>query len=258
MVQEAALAAFPFCSLGSRASTQARARFSSWIHMKHPCAACSLPACSGSCHGSGSGAHKGNRGAEPESSSRAGNTMRRKQRAGLCLLPSLPGAIHFSCLEPVSSFQEPLDLQLPLLGRQTPKPRGWILMPLQIKPAKHSGHRARAVCLQPGFKLLGAGTGGSCLFSNSWGQQWCSRSQYKQTRRGFRQCSRAHPSAAIPGVGLCSCRWKVPPALTWAVSSGLHTPNVTQRNLAEHRTFSKEGGQSTHPCQATQLGREVP
>lgn len=121
-----------------------------------------------------------------------------KERGCVCCLP---GAIHFSCLEPVSSFQEPLDLQLPLLSRQTPKPHGWILMPLQIKPAKHSEHRARAVCLQPGFKFLGTGTGGSCLFSNSWGQQWCSRSQYKQTKRGSSQCSRAYPSAAIPGTG---------------------------------------------------------
>lgn len=45
MVEETALAAFPSCSLGSQESTQARARFSSWIHMKHPCADCSLPPC---------------------------------------------------------------------------------------------------------------------------------------------------------------------------------------------------------------------
>lgn len=81
MVEEAALAAFPSCSPGSRGSTQGRARFSSWIHMKHPCADCSLPP------GSGSGAHEGNRGAEPQCGSRAGSTMRGKQRAGLCLLP---------------------------------------------------------------------------------------------------------------------------------------------------------------------------
>lgn len=142
MVEEAALAAFPSCSLGSWGSTQARARFSSWIHMKHPRADFSLPPCSGSCHGSGTGAHKGNRGAKPRSSSRAGNTMRaNKERGCVCCLPR---AIH-SCLEPISSFQEPLDLQLPLLGTQSPKPRGWILMPLQIKPAKHWEHRARAV-----------------------------------------------------------------------------------------------------------------
>lgn len=34
----------------------------------------------------------------------------------------LPGGIHLLCLEQFSSFHEPLDLQIPLLGRQTPKP----------------------------------------------------------------------------------------------------------------------------------------
>ena len=142
MVEEAALAAFPFCSLGSPGSTQARARFSSWIHMKHLCADCSLPSCSASCHGSGSRIHT-----QGEQKSRVnmqqaepGTQCGRNKERG-CIY-CLPGGIHFSCLELVSSFHEPLDLQIPLLGRQTPKPCGWILMPLQIKPAKHFEHRA--------------------------------------------------------------------------------------------------------------------
>lgn len=206
MVEETALAAFPSCSLGSQESTQARARFSSWIHMKHPCADCSLPPCWALGTGVEVELTRGTEGLNPSAAAGLGTQCRaNKERGCVCCLPR---AIHCSCLEPVSSFQEPLDLQLPLVSRQTPKPRGWILMPLQIKPAKHSARRARVVCLQPAFKLLGAGTGGSCLFSNSWGQQWCSQSQYKQTRRGFRQCSSTYPSAAIPGTGLCSSHGK--------------------------------------------------
>lgn len=86
MVEEAALAAFLSCSLGNRGSAQARARFSSWIHMKRLCADCSLPSCSASCHGSGSRAHTHTRGTEKPSqyaAGRAGNTMWVKQRARL-------------------------------------------------------------------------------------------------------------------------------------------------------------------------------
>lgn len=66
MVEEAALAVFPLCSLRSQASTQVRARFSSWIHMKRLCADRSLPSCSASCRRSGSCTHtyQGNRKAE--------------------------------------------------------------------------------------------------------------------------------------------------------------------------------------------------
>lgn len=87
-VEEAALPAFPFCSLRSWGSTQAKARFSSWIHMKHLSADCSLPSCLASCHGSGSRTHTHTRGTEKPNqyaAGRAGNTMRAKQRAGLYL-----------------------------------------------------------------------------------------------------------------------------------------------------------------------------
>lgn len=89
MVEEAALAAFPFCSLGSRGSTQARARFSSWIHMKRLCADCSLPSCSASCHGSGSRAHTGNRKAESICSrqSREHNAGKTKSEAVCAAFP---------------------------------------------------------------------------------------------------------------------------------------------------------------------------
>lgn len=245
MVEEAALAAFPFCSLGSRGSTQARARFSSWIHMKRLCADCSLPSCSASCHGSGSRAHPHTQReqksqvnmqqAEP-ATQWGGN----KERGCIYCLPS---GIHFSCFKLVSSFHEPLDLQIPLIGRQTPKPHGWILMPLQIKPAKHFGHRARVVCLHRGFKLLGAGTRGSYLFSNSWGQQWCSLSQYKQTER---LCgSVAELTRALPSQD-CAVLWPVAGASSTDLGCQLRPAPPKSHTQKPGRTSSKEGRQL--PC----------
>lgn len=139
------MAAFPFCSLENRGSAQARAGFSSWIHMKRPRAACSLPSCSASWHGSGSGAREGNRGAEAPCSRQS-----RKHNAG----ETKSGAVFTASPVPFTSAWSWFPLFMSLLTRRSlssaaPEPRAWIRLPLQIQPAKHIGHKEPGLCVRP-------------------------------------------------------------------------------------------------------------
>lgn len=144
MVEEAALAAFPFCSLENGGSAQARAGFSSWIHMKRPRAACSLPSCSASWHGGGSGAHEGIRGAEAACSRQSC-----KHNAG----KTKSGAVFTASPVPFTSAWSWFPLFMSLLtcrslSSAAPEPHAWICLPLQIKPATHSGHKEPGLCVR--------------------------------------------------------------------------------------------------------------
>lgn len=167
MVEEAALAAFPSRSLGSRGSTQARARFSSWIQMKHLCADCSLPSCSASCHGSGSRAHthKGSRKAESTCSRQSWEHNAGETKSG-AVFTAFPVAFT-SCAWSWFPLFMSLLTRRSLSSADRPQSPAAGSLRLFRSNQKNTLNTEPELCLHRGFKLLGAGSRGSHLFCSS-------------------------------------------------------------------------------------------
>lgn len=110
----------------------------------------------------------------------------------------LPGAIHV-CLELVSSFHEPLDLQIPLLS----SPGAPCLdLPASSDQASNTQRtqRARAVCSPQGFKLLVLAPGARVCFPSP-----------EDNRRALEVHTNRVPEGCRPQA--CPVLWEVPLAL---------------------------------------------
>lgn len=134
MVEEATRAAFPFCSLENRGSTQAGDGFSSWMQMKRLCADCSFPVLSAQPLITAVELHTREQSSTVSAAGRAqcGETKSR--------------AVFAAFLVAFTSAQSRLPLVRSLLTCRSLSsaallPRARIRLPLQIKPAKCIEHK---------------------------------------------------------------------------------------------------------------------